>query len=459
MLLLLIASLILTCDPSVGASVADPARPARQEIAPLADHHVHLLGPYALPLPDPLPPEVEVPDEIRRLLAARAALVGNVRSADDLWHVYARDAQLLEAHLPPNRWLRDPIWFERYLNLGAPGGQRFVPNMIALSGSTGFVSGTVLDLRSGIHTSNFLFGLRKVGDAWRIQADSVTPKAPPRYAAPSTAEQLIEELDRAGIARALVLSEAFWLTGRGARDVRRMKEAADEPAAVRAENDWCAAEVAKFPDRLVFACAVSPLEEYSVAEVARCAKELNARAVKLNFSSAGLDFERHDHLRRARAVFRAANEYKLALVVHLEPGRFYGPAEVEIFLNEIASAAPDVSIQIAHMAGNGPGVTSPEALAAFAELREKNDPRTRNLYFDLGGVVYESISREEAERLAKRMRQIGLDRILFGSDIVAGTQENPPPAQQWLWLKRLLPLTPEDITQVARNSPPYMKKE
>jgi uncharacterized protein len=75
----------------------------------------------------------------------------------------------------------------------------------------------------------------------------------------------------------------------------------------------------------------------------------------------------------------------------------------------------------------------------------------------LGGVVYEGMPREECEMLARRMRQLGLNRVLFGSDIVAGANENPPPDQQWSWLKRLLPLTREELAQIAGNLPPYMR--
>jgi hypothetical protein len=44
------------------------ALPLRSEIVPQVDHHTHLLGPYALPLPDPLPPEIKLPAELDRLL-------------------------------------------------------------------------------------------------------------------------------------------------------------------------------------------------------------------------------------------------------------------------------------------------------------------------------------------------------------------------------------------------------
>jgi predicted TIM-barrel fold metal-dependent hydrolase len=146
----------------------------------------------------------------------------------------------------------------------------------------------------------------------------------------------------------------------------------------------------------------------------------------------------------------------MALIVHLEPGRFYGPAEVEFFLDSLASAAPDVTIQIAHLAGNGPGLTSPEALEAFAKAREAGDPRTRNLYFDFAGLVYKGMGEHEAALMAQRMRQIGLDRILFASDASPGTSANPSAAQHWNETRRRLPLTDEELLVIARNLAPYI---
>ncbi len=55
-----------------GSARVGAAAPKRSDIVPVADYHVHLLGPYALPLPDPLPPEVQLPPELHSLLVARA---------------------------------------------------------------------------------------------------------------------------------------------------------------------------------------------------------------------------------------------------------------------------------------------------------------------------------------------------------------------------------------------------
>lgn len=433
------------------------ARPLhRSEIVPLADYHVHLLGPYALPLPDPPAPEVEVPAELSRLLHDRARLFGNVGSTADLEPVFTEDAQLLNAHINPTGWMQDRQWFMRYINLWPPTARiRYVPAVYSVTGSLGYIAGTVVDSASGSHFQNFLVGIRKGADGrWRIGTESTTTRTAPRYTRPVTADHLIQDLDEAGIRRAVVLSEAFWL---GEGGTRRMIDVEDGATAVRMENDWTAEQVARYPDRLVMACGINPLHDFAVAELARCSRIPHVIGMKINVGDAGVRFDNPEHVAKLRALFAAANENGMAMIVHLEPGRFYGPAEVELFLDQIASAAPDVTIQIAHLAGNGPGITSPEALEAFAKLRVAGDPRTRNLWFDFAGLVHAGISPAQAELMATRMRQIGLDRILFGSDASPGTDANPSADQHWTTTRRKLPLTDEELRTIAGNVAPYLR--
>jgi hypothetical protein len=132
---------------------------------------------------------------------------------------------VLNAHVDHTGWLRDEERFTRYLNLDPPGRLRFVPNQYEGQGESGFVAGTVLDELEQMHVSNFLLALRRAPDGeWRVAADSTTPRSAPPYREPVTAETLVSHLDRAGIAQALVLSEAFWLGGDDRRDDARLEE-------------------------------------------------------------------------------------------------------------------------------------------------------------------------------------------------------------------------------------------
>ena len=119
--------------------------------------------------------------------------------------------------------------------------------------------------------------------------------------------------------------------------------------------------------------------------------------------------------------------------------------------------APDVPIQIAHLSGSGPRLDagSKEALTLFADAVSARDPRTRNLYFDVATNVTMQISAEDARFLAARIRQIGLQRILYGSDLaIVG---NLPPRQGWGAFRAMLPLTDAEVRTIAGNVAPYMR--
>ena len=271
---------------------------------------------------------------------------------------------------------------------------------------------------------------------------------------PINADDLIALLDAAGIRRAVVLSVAYILGD-------PKGTAADEYEKVKAENEWTSAQVARFPERLVGFCSINPLKHYAEAELARCAKDPQLRrGLKLHFANSRVDYHNPEHIGRLRALFAAANGYRMAIVAHMRTSISakipYGADEARIFLNEIAPAAPDVPIQIAHLAGAG-GYEDPlvdEALSVFAEAIEKGDPRTKNLYFDVTTVVLPVASVERKSLIARRLRQLGLQRILYGSDAAAGG--NLPPREGWAAF-RGLPLTETEFRTIAENVPLYMR--
>src|SRR5688572_12346594 len=117
----------------------------------------------------------------------------------------------------------------------------------------------------------------------------------------------------------------------------------------------------------------------------------------------------------------------MAIVVHMRASFSmkiaYGREEARIFLDELVPAAPDVVIQIAHLAGGGGpnDVASYEALELLAAAVSKRDPRTRLLYVDVTGIgLIPKMTTEEATMFATRIRQLGVERVLYGSDAASG---------------------------------------
>jgi len=226
------------------------------------------------------------------------------------------------------------------------------------------------------------------------------------------------------------------------------KAEGDEYTNVQAENDWTATQAARFPNRLIAFCSVNPLKDYAVDEIARCAHGGRFKGLKLHFGNSRVDVLNNEHVAKLRRVFSTANERHLPIVVHLWTGRNYGGEHAEIFLKRILPTAPDVVVQIAHFAGGGPGYTE-SALAVYAEAIAAGNPSAKNLYFDIATVA-NGQPPEVLQMFAKRMRQIGLPRILYGTDAGA-------PREGWTTFRTTVPLTEVEISTIGRNLAPYLR--
>jgi len=274
---------------------------------------------------------------------------------------------------------------------------------------------------------------------------------------PITAADLVASLDAAGIQRAVLLSNAYRIGSPFADAVK------DEYARVIAENDWTASEAAKYPKRLIAFCSFNPLKDYALEELARCARDKRfGRGIKLHIGNSDVDLDDPTDIAMLRRVFRAANAAHMALVVHLRPsesrGRPYGAAQARVFIDELLATAPDVVVQIAHLAGGGGGSLEPaaeEALAVFADAFTRGDPRVRNLYLDASGVTGGTDSAARAPAIAQRLRAIGTRHLLYGSD---GGDPTDPPPKAALASFRKLPLTPAELRALEGNVAPYLPR-
>jgi len=273
--------------------------------------------------------------------------------------------------------------------------------------------------------------------------------------APINASDLVSLLDLAGIRRALVLSVSYQLGNPNKPKVE------DEYTQVKAENDWTSREVARFPDRLRGFCAVNPLKDYALEEITRCAKDPQLHfGLKLHFGNSDVDLDNPQHVRQLRRVFQSANQHRMAIVVHMRSSvtkrRPYGATEARIFLKEVLPAAPDIPVQIAHLTGAG-GYDDPtidQALVVFVDAIANRDSRMTHVYFDVSGVAGLGQWLDKASVLATRIRQLGVDRILYGSDGAGG--DNPTPQEAWAAFRRI-PLSDDEFRTIETNIAPYMR--
>lgn len=429
-----------------------PVCTAQGQTQPLVDYHQHLFSPAAATLVSatPLPP-IELPPDLDLLVQARGR---EAQSRSALADLYTEDVWLVESGRP--NWIRGRDSVIAWWMQSAPTPFHLTPVGWAVADSAGYVTAYLTEGRgeSTRHVAHVLLSLRKGPDArWRIAAEALTRPGPPSISAIS-ASDLVALLDAAGIRRALVLSMGYtW--GNPNRTVE------NEYAKVKAENDWTGQQVARFPDRLRAFCSFNPLRDYALDELARCAKDPQLRfGLKLHLANSVLDYHNAQHVEQLRRVFRVANDQRMPIIVHMRSsisrGLPYGRDEARVFLNEILPAAPDIPVQIAHLAGAGgyDDPTTDQALGVFVEAIANHDPRTKHLYFDVSGVVSLDISPEKAKLVATRIRQLRLDRILYGSD--AATAGNLAPRQAWAAFRQL-PLSDAEFRAIASNVAPYMR--
>lgn len=268
------------------------------------------------------------------------------------------------------------------------------------------------------------------------------------------ADELVPLLDAAGIERAALLSAAY-INSRPGRVV------VDEYARVRADNDWTFEQAQRFPGRFRAFCGLNPLREHALQELERCAANPRmGRAIKMHFGNSDVRLEDPGHFRTMRDFFAAANARGMGLVVHLRASislkRPYGREQALAFL-ELLASAPDVPVMVAHFAGSGPGYQDPAAhdvMAVLAEAMARRDPRTRNLWVDVASIAHPSMSDEQRAHFAARIRQAGVERVVYGTDSAVGN--NLRPREAWAEFRRL-PLAGPELRTIAGNVVPFMR--
>ena len=417
--------------------------------SPVADNHTHIHSEIlSAHITDPLDPEVKLPDELNQLIRNKEIWGGREKhSAALLADLYTKDALVLSPS--PPTWLRGEKALRFIIN--STRTNKLMPTVYEVIGDAGYIAGyqKVGEGAATKYINNFHYVVKKNNAGkWQIASEVFTVD-PPRVPKALTADQLIKDLDAAGIKRGVVLSVAY-MFGSATR-----KPPEDEYAKVRAENDWIAEQVARYQDRLVGFCSFNPLKDYAIEELNRCAKNPRFKGVKLHLGNSGVDIRQNpQHVEKIRQVFRVANEKRLAIVIHFWISPAYeteGGEHARVFLNQILPEAPDITVQIAHMAGGGRSTDT--AMEVFANAIVAGDRRTKNIYFDTATLTAGQ-TEEGLRKDAQRMRQIGLKRILYGTDMAP---PHPPARQSWELFRTRVPLTAKEFRKIAGNIAPYLR--
>jgi predicted TIM-barrel fold metal-dependent hydrolase len=92
-------------------------------------------------------------------------------------------------------------------------------------------------------------------------------------------------------------------------------------------------------------------------------------------------------------------------------------------------------------------------LSVFADAIARHDPRMNNVWFDATAVVRAGMAAAELQQITARIRQLGVERVLYGSDAAASPLAYPQAG--WEAFQRL-PLTEAEFRLIANNVAPYM---
>jgi predicted TIM-barrel fold metal-dependent hydrolase len=242
---------------------------------------------------------------------------------------------------------------------------------------------------------------------------------PTRRESPTGGAVLIRRMDADEVRRAFVLSTAYQMAA-DAYGTRTSETA--EHARVRLENDFTAAECARYPVRLVPFLSLNPKRGYAVEEVDRCVEQ-KMRGLKLHLWNSLVDTRQAADLASVRRVVERAAHHRLPVVAHILVGAVpnYGPDDTERFVREIIMPFDTLQISLAHLAGAGGfGIQQQACFERLIALCGPDTPYASRVWTDMAAVLTATTSADEARRLGELLPRWGLHRVLWGSDNIDG---------------------------------------
>lgn len=271
----------------------------------------------------------------------------------------------------------------------------------------------------------------------------------PAFARAYTLEDLLAQLDAAGIRGASLLPTAYL-----AETVFVDRVDPDHAAILHAGNAFTEAAARARPDRFMAFISINPVTPTALPEVASWKGDPFVTGVKLHLTNSGVDFRNPDHVRKLAAVFRASAANHFAIVIHMRSDRpDYGAEDARIFLRDVLPAAGDTTVQVAHAAGwGGLDANTLGALGAFADAIDARPSLRKHLYFDLADAWDGESTEADMARLVALIRRIGPGQFLpasdwpFSSNLAAYYGKTYP----------RLPLSKAEWSVIRSNKAPYV---
>jgi len=259
------------------------------------------------------------------------------------------------------------------------------------------------------------------------------------------AADAVRVLDEAHVSKGVILSCAY-LYGLPSLHLNPSELAAK----TRRENEFVAAEIAKYPGRLIGFLSVDPLADSAIDEIHHWHGSHQLIGLKLHFTASAVDLRNAGERRRVAKVIATAAAEGLPMVIHLGGGKFDG-VDAALFIRDVLPSAGSSWVQIAHAGGGLPRVDGNNlaVLRTFADHIVRDDPATRRVLFDISYVPAPDEKPEATAALLEQMRRIGMKRFLFGSDFNVLT-----PLQEIKDIDKL-GLTKPELRTLQQNCAPW----
>lgn len=264
-------------------------------------------------------------------------------------------------------------------------------------------------------------------------------------------------LDEAGVKRAVVLSTAYMFVPSGP-----LPDPAKAFRSMREENRFIVRTALASRGRFIAFVAINPFAANAHDEFTYWKGKPGVGGIKLHLGGAGFHASNPEQVAILARFFARARNAHLPLLVHLRGGGAFPKSEVETFIDKVLSQAGDLSVQIAHGGGYaGADPATIDSLTAFGDAIARRAPGTKNLVFDISGVVLpedtaKALGSSDAQLkiFVELMRKIGLDRFVIGSDWPALGRIAP----YYALMRQKLPLTDAEWARLCRNEAPYLRR-
>lgn len=235
----------------------------------------------------------------------------------------------------------------------------------------------------------------------------------PAFLEPRTIDDLLKDMDAAGIRRGWLMSTAYL-----AHSPMMVPPAPDAHEIMMSANDFTVDLARAHPDRISTFIGVNPISGDALGEIARWKGDPAVTGIKLHLTNSDVDLRSSDQVAKLSAVFAAASDAGLAIMIHMRTrARDYGAQDVAIFVEDILPQAPDVPVVIAHSGGwGGTDANTLSALEGFATAIERDPVIRRNLFFDLAQLFDQTTTADDLHSLVLLVRRIGVEAFVPGSD-------------------------------------------